>query len=185
MPLESNMERTYSTGVNSNVNFFTGVEVEHTPAYGMETLFVTGLQETSTIQDYLEQSKSKHIFFGANHSFNDRVFVEEWIEMIEGFLKQGYWCSLDIPLELAKYIKESNLNNYAKFIPQLRVVIPDVAGWNANTTVKIDDIGFNKTNPGVWSHRLTALTEQDDHWDSKTSTFTSWSMYSKDRPLDK
>ena len=177
------MERTYSTGVSSNVKFFTGVEVEHTPAYDMKTLFVTGLQSTSIIQEYLYSSKVKHIFFGANHSFSDRVFVEEWIEMIECFLKQGYWCSLDIPLELAKYIKESNLNNYAKFIPQLRVVIPDVASWNVNTTVKIDDIGFNKTNSGVWVHQLKKLTVEDDHLNDTNSTFTSWKMYRNDKPL--
>ena len=177
------MERNYSTGVHSNVNFFTGVEVEHTPAYDKKTLFVTGLQATSTVQVHLDQCNAEHIFFGANHSFADRVFVEEWIEMIEHFLKQGLWCSLDIPLELAKYIKESNLNNYAKFIPQLRVVIPDVAKWNANTTVKIDDVGFNKTNAGVWVHQLRNLTVEDDHWNDSNSTFTSWKMYSSDNPL--
>ena len=177
------MERNYSTGTSNNVNFFTGDEVEHTPAYGMKTLFVVGLQSTDTVQKYLEYSSAKHIFFGANHSFSDRVFVDEWVELIEHFLKQGIWCSLDIPLELAKYIKESNLNNYAKFIPQLRVVIPDVAGWNANTTVKIDDIGFNKTNSGVWVHQLKKLTVEDDHLNDTNSTFTSWKMYRNDKPL--
>jgi hypothetical protein len=36
------------------VKFFTGTEVEHTPAYGKKTLFVVGLQPVSEIQDWLD-----------------------------------------------------------------------------------------------------------------------------------
>ena len=36
------MKRDYESGVSDTPIFFTGVEVEKTPAYGMKTLFVTG-----------------------------------------------------------------------------------------------------------------------------------------------
>ena len=34
------MERTYKTGIKNNVKVFSGIEVEHTPAYGKQTLFL-------------------------------------------------------------------------------------------------------------------------------------------------
>ena len=38
------MKRDYVSGEIDTVTYFTGTEVEHTPAYGMYTLFVTGVQ---------------------------------------------------------------------------------------------------------------------------------------------
>ena len=38
------MKRPYESGVNDTAIFFTGIEVEKTPAYNMQTLFVVGLQ---------------------------------------------------------------------------------------------------------------------------------------------
>ena len=34
------MERTYKTGKQKNVTVFSGLEIEHTPAYGKQTLFL-------------------------------------------------------------------------------------------------------------------------------------------------
>ena len=34
------MERTYKTGIKNDVKVFSGIEVEHTPAYGKQTLFL-------------------------------------------------------------------------------------------------------------------------------------------------
>ena len=36
------MKREYNTGTKDSVTFFIGTEIEHTPAYGMRTLFVVG-----------------------------------------------------------------------------------------------------------------------------------------------
>ena len=43
------MERAYKDGESSNVVFFTGFEVEKTPAFGMDTLFVVGPQPLNDI----------------------------------------------------------------------------------------------------------------------------------------
>ena len=72
------MNRNYASGSANDVIFFIGNEVEHTPAYGMKTLFVTGVQPTDAIDSILNDQNSytdhskhiKHIFFGANHSFH-------------------------------------------------------------------------------------------------------------------
>jgi hypothetical protein len=60
------MKRDYTTGTATDINFFVGKEVEHTPAFGMNTLFVTGIQPLAEIQDWLDdfnsyEDRSKHI----------------------------------------------------------------------------------------------------------------------------
>ena len=79
------MKRDYDIGESDSVIFFIGKEVEHTPAFGMNTLFVTGIQPTEDIETilskqnaYLDTSKHiRHIFFGANHSFNP-INILDW-----------------------------------------------------------------------------------------------------------
>ena len=34
------MERDYKTGKSDSVGVFSGIEIEHTPAYGKQTLFL-------------------------------------------------------------------------------------------------------------------------------------------------
>lgn len=172
------MKREYATGQADNVSFFCGVEIEKTPAYGKMTLFVTGMQEIETVQQFLDkQPDVQHIFFGANHSFCYRVFINDWVDTIAHFLDRGYLCSLDIPYDLAHYVKNSKLNKYENFIPQIRVVLPEVESWNKNATIKIDDEGFNASNPGVWVHPLISLINKD------SNGFTDWSKYKDDQPL--
>jgi hypothetical protein len=177
------MNRDYDSGVKDNVVFFTGVEVEHTPAYGMNTLFVTGVQAISDIDlilgdnnALLDSSKHiKHIFFGANHSFHPANNLEwqRWETMIEYFLKKDYFCSLDIPISHAEDFLENGLNESINFIPQIRIPLPYVSLWNYNTMIKIDDKDFKATNPGVWSHSLHKLMDRDN--------FTSWDKYKGDK----
>lgn len=173
------MERNYNSGVDSGVQFFFGKEVEHTPAYGMDTLFVTGVHPVDVIKSKLAETtyQTKHIFFGANHSYNPQDYAEAncWESMISYFLKEGYLCSLDIPLGQTVEFNDGSLNEYNNFIPQIRVPIPFVKLWNYNTMLKIDDTGFNKTNPGVWSHSLHKLMNRD--------CFTSWDKYNDDKVL--
>jgi hypothetical protein len=178
------MKRNYTDGVKEDIIFFTGVEVEHTPAFGMQTLFVTGVQPVQEIQDWLDDFNSLedrrkhigHIFFGANHSFhptyNDYEGWKQWEDMITQFLDKGYWCSLDIPLTAVEEFNDGGLNSYTNFIPQIRVPIPYIKLWNYNTMLKIDDKDFKATNPGVWSHSLHTLMDR--------SKFTDWSQYNND-----
>ena len=177
------MKRTYSTGFEEgDVNFFVGIEVEKTPAFGMRTLFVTGIQPIDDIRRILGDNNAlldstkhiHHIFFGANHSFNPNTSDEwrEWESMIELFLSSGYTCSLDIPLSHVEEFNDGGLNDYNNFIPQIRVPIPYIKLWNYNTMIKIDDKGFNSTNPGIWTHSLHTLKNR--------SKFTGWNDYNKD-----
>ena len=174
------MKRDYESGSANDVRFFTGFEVEKTPAFLKRTLFVTGLNDPSIIKDYLDGHE--HIFFGANHSFDPASqnhsadYYEEWDKMIIPFLEDGYWCSLDIPINAAEEFLEGPLVEHENFIPQLRVPIPYIKQWNYNTMLKIDDKGFEESNPGVWCHSLHDLMDR--------SKFTQWNEYKNDKIVD-
>ena len=169
------MKRDYTNGQADNIIFFTGVEIEHTPAYGKKTLFVNGVQPVEDIA--LNLQGCEHIFFGANHSFNPQSYEEHkaWENMILFFLEKEYLCSLDIPINQVEEFHESGYCEYNNFIPQIRVPIPYVKLWNYNTMLKIDDKDFKATNPGVWSHSLHTLMDR--------SKFTDWDQYKQDQIL--
>lgn len=174
------MNRDYNTGKASEVVFFIGNEVEHTPAFGMKTLFVTGLQSVELIEEQLSKvtrKDIKHIFFGANHSYNpnDNHEWSAWDTMITHFLDKDYLCSLDIPMSAVESFNEGPLCEYDNFIPQIRVPIPYIRLWNYNTMLKIDDRDFKSTNPGVWSHSLHSLMNR--------KYFTDWTQYKGDEIL--
>ena len=173
------MKRSYDTGQKDNVIFFTGMEVEKTPAYGMKTLFVTGLQEVTQIRDYVKQERCEHIFFGANHSYAPVTSDEfqDWEYMIQTFLDDGIMCSLDIPSTInIEWFLDGGLIEHDSFIPQIRVVVPYIKQWNYNTMVKIDDKGFEESNPGVWCHSLHSFMDHEQ--------FTPWSKYGLDKVLE-
>jgi len=170
------MKRVYEyIEKDGNVNFFIGREVEKTPAYSMNTLFVVGVQDPDVINRLASKWQVEHIFFGANHSFNPESPEEwdKWEQMIEHFLKTNWLCSLDIPFHAIATFNEGPLCEYNNFIPQLRIPVPYVKLWNYNTMLKIDDESFNTSNPGVWCHRLHDLME--------SSKFTNWKEYSQDK----
>jgi hypothetical protein len=156
------------------VKFFYGTEVEHTPAYGKQTLFVVGVQPVEDIEKAYKDCE--HIFFGANHSYDPpKDSIEEygeWEYMIKYFLKQGILCTLDVPYSQLEEIHDDGYDEYNNFIAQLRISIPYVSSYNYNTMVKIDDKDFDATNPGVWTHNLHKLMDR--------TVFTPWSDYSKD-----
>ena len=164
---------------HDNVNFFFGKEVEKTPAFGKQTLFVVGIQSVDEIAYHFARHPSgvEHIFFGANHSFCPQTPTEwdRWSAMIVHFLKLGYVCSLDIPVTHVEDFNDTCLCEYRNFVPQIRLSIPYVKLWNYNTMIKIDDSDFDATNPGVWTHSLHSLMSR--------RTFTDWDQYNEDSLL--
>lgn len=165
---------------HNNVKFFTGTEVEHTPAYGKKTLFVVGLQDTANIERMLDNKEIEHIYFGANMSFpslriDDFLRWKAWEEMIWHFLEQGYVCTLDVDVSCVEGLLESGLTEHSSFIPMISVKLPYLQQLGYNATIKLDDKDFNKTNPGVWCHSLHDLLDR--------KKFTGWDKYTKDETL--
>lgn len=163
---------------HNKVSFFTGVEVEHTPAYGLKTLFVVGVQDVDSIAANLQGCE--HIYFGANQSFpkldiNDADGWSSWEKMIEYFLKKDYLCTLDIDVQCTEGLLESGLTERHNFIPMISVKLPYIDQLGYNATLKLDDKDFRATNPGVWCHSIHSLKNRRN--------FTDWSKYTKDSVL--
>jgi hypothetical protein len=173
------MKRDYANTTASDVKFFTGVEVEHTPAFNQPTLFVVGVQSILNIQDRL-LANITHIYFGANQSFpvDPSIDNDEWTQwesMILPFLDKGYTCTLDLPITHATDILETRLVERSRFIPQFSLRLPYVMLHNYNTCIKIDDIDFDRTNPGIWVHQLHTLFNRN--------VFNVWQAYSRDQAV--
>lgn len=164
------MERVYDQGDNiKDVTMFVGPEVEHTPQYGKKTLFVVGVQNVDDVMASAEEQGCRHIYLGANMSWSKD---EEWDGMVFPLLKEGYFVTLDFPVQDIEWVLECGYTEYNRFIPMISVKMPyiDLLGYNA--CLKVDDKDFDATNPGVWVHKVHDL--------KKRETFTDWSKYTTD-----
>jgi hypothetical protein len=171
------MKRDYDTGEATGITFFTGVEIEHTPAYGMKTLFVVGVQNSVDIIQLAAEKECTHIYFGANQSFptlqtDDADAWRPWERMIDQCLDADLWCTLDFDVSVVQGVLEMPVIGHRRFIPQISVKIPYLTQLGYNATIKIDDIDFAATNPGVWCHRLNTLLDENK--------FTDWDQYGND-----
>ena len=176
------MKRDYHDGVKDDVVYFIGTEVEHTPAYGLRTLFVTGVQPINEIMEHYHANHCEHIYLGANQSFNpgnwqndDHYASDAWDRMIKDALLTGELVTLDFDVAHVEWVHECCYSEYNNFIAQISVKIPYISLFNYNTMVKIDDRDFKATNIGVWCHSLHDLQDR--------KTFTPWSEYTKDIPI--
>lgn len=171
---------------HETVDFFSGTEVEHSPAHGQKTLFVVGLQSVEQIMWQIGEVNRRsrdpitHVYFGANQSFpnppvNDATTWQAWETMIQTVLDRGYWCTLDIDVSAVEGLCEGSLVDNGLFIPMISVKLPYSKLLGYNTTIKIDDKDFAATNPGVWCHSLHDLMDR--------SRFTSWDRYTKDEVI--
>lgn len=172
------MKRTYAQGEHADTVFFVGQEVEHTPAYQQRTLFVVGAHVLDDhIRDILLRASANactHIYCGANQSFSPS---SEWEHMVTCLLQQFTtgMVTLDFDLAHAQWVIEAGFCEYQNFIPQISIKLPYAQLLGYNTTIKIDDVGFNASNPGVWCHQLHALMDR--------KCFTAWQEYNKDEIL--
>jgi len=171
------MKRTYNTGEADSAEFFIGTEIERTPAHGMKTLFVVGVQSIGTVLELAEKNQCQHVYFGANQSFpkldtNDSQGWAPWETMIEHCLGADLWCTLDLDVAQVEGLLESSLVECRRFIPQISVKLPYLQQLGYNATIKIDDIGFEASNPGVWCIPVGAITQR--------KYFTNWDEYSND-----
>jgi hypothetical protein len=178
------MERSYNTGDRNDVVFFTGVEIEHTPAYGKKTLFVVGIHPSAVIAAMAMQNQCEHIYLGANQSFDLPLRGESmayhdaciaWERMAKGLLDNKFLVTLDFDVCYVESVLEMSLAEHSNFIPQVSVKIPYARQLGYNACIKIDDKDFKASNEGVWVHQLHDLMARDK--------FTDWSAYGKDQTL--
>jgi len=161
---------------HESASFFIGPEVEHTPANSKRTLFVVGQQPVGEIERLARHNRTPHIFMGANHSFDAGDGTDGyWDHAITALLDKGFWVTLDYPAHThSTVLKMLNPGIWQSriFVPLLRVPVPHIETSNPNLTLKIDDIDFAATNPGVWCFAYHELTD--------SNRFTDWRDYADD-----
>lgn len=164
---------------HNSASLFVGTEVEHSPAYGLKTLFVVGVQPIELIEAAYVAHQCTHIYFGANQSFapdGTDQYDKPWDQMISHFLKKNYLCTLDFDVTDTEYVLEFGFTEYlSNFIPMVSVKLPYLQQLGYNATIKLDDKDFNSTNPGVWCHSLHDLLDRNK--------FTNWSKYTQDEVI--
>ena len=169
------MDRDYKTGKSASVGVFSGLEVEHTPSFGLQTLFLARNDLTlEQITELAEMVDAKAIYYGANRSFmhNHGLQLSQMINLMDA----GYYVTIDYPHSLHSEVKErfQSVWKNEKFIPFCSVIFPNSED-DDNLCIKVDDVDFNKTNPGVWTMTM-------DHF-KQTAGFTSWKEYKQDNPI--
>lgn len=172
------MKREYTDGTQHGVTYFVGTEVEKTPAYKMKTLFVTGIQPVDEIILLAKENSCTHIYLGANQSFDpegEPTAHDAWANLTINLLKsaENFWVTLDFDVIYVSWVHEYGACEYRRFIPQISVKIPHLTLLNYNATIKIDDVDFEASNPGVWVHPLRSLLDE--------SKFTDWDQYGQDK----
>ena len=169
------MLRDYSTGYKEDVNVFSGIEIEHTPAYGKQTLFLARNDLTfDQILSLCVSSNAEAVYFGANRTYMHNHAMQ--LAQIHQLLDRGYWVPVDYPFELHQLVakKFSTCWRKDKFIPFCSIIFPHTEE-DDNLCFKVDDVDFNKTNPGVWSMTMKDFKQK--------AGFTKWEDYKQDEPI--
>lgn len=166
-------------GHTDDTKFFIGTEVEHSPAYGQRTLFVVGRQNPKEVLARAINNNCPHIYLGANQSFSIDTEEEkqEWYYIFDTLIiDTNIWVTLDFDIKHIDFIVDSGMTEYDTFIPMISAKVPFIQQLGYNATLKIDDIGFKESNPGVWTHRIHDLMDR--------KVFTDWTKYTKDEIIE-
>jgi hypothetical protein len=169
------MDRDYKTGKSDSVGVFSGIEIEHTPAYGLQTLFLARNDLThEQIKTYAEKVNAKAIYYGANRTYMHNHGMQ--LTQMKRLIDDGYFVTVDYPYSIHAEVKEKfkMLWNNEKFIPFCSIIFPNSED-DDQLCIKVDDVDFNKTNPGVWSMSMNHFKQ--------TAGFTSWKEYKQDQPI--
>ena len=166
------MKREYEHGTETSVDYFTGTEVEHSPAFGKRTLFVVGCKPRDEVEWWYNDRGCEHIYLGANMSFSTD---QAWDDLVIPLLEKGYLVTLDFPIADIEWVLECGYTEYNNFIPMVSAKLPYIQQLGYNACLKLDDKDFNASNPGVWVHSVHDLMDR--------SCFTSWDKYKQDQPV--
>ena len=170
------MKREYKTGLKDDVKVFSGFEIEHTPAYGLQTLFLARNDLTfDQIQELAVLSNAEAIYYGANRSYIHSHF-QQVLQVIK-FIEHGYYVTVDYPFELHQLVSQKYALTWKheKFIPFCSIIMSN-SEEDTSLCFKIDDIDFNKTNPGVWTMSMKDFKSK--------AGYTKWEDYKKDEPVE-
>lgn len=174
------MKRDYETGTHIEVTMFIGTEIEKTPAYGMKTLFVVGIQDPEHVLRKADEHDCDHIYVGANQSFHPPAQNwnewDKWDQMVKPLLASGKLVTVDFDVSLSETLLEYSWVEKNNFIPMISVKLAYIKQLGYNASLKLDDKDFKATNPGVWVHQVHDLMSRDK--------FTDWREYTQDQIIE-
>ena len=177
------MKRIYknkpSTSVNTDVSYFVGNEVEKTPFYGRRTLFVVGLRNPRKIVKQAKDFTCRHIYLGANMSFKNTNWNEVRVSRLRETIQHLVDNQFQVTLDISKTFDLSTIDMFLDseyFHIMYSLPIANAEKYQDKITVKVDDIGFNKTNTGVWCNPLNKMMNP--------ITKTEWSSYTTDEIIE-
>ena len=135
------IERPYKNEPTTSVKFFVSTEVERTPAYGLKTLFVVGIQNRITVLNLIKEHEVKHVFLGANQSFfpHNADDIEQWKIFLGSVLESDVMVTLDFDINFISEVCGFGFTSHFNFIPLISIKIPHVDKLNYNACIKIDD----------------------------------------------
>ena len=88
------MDRDYKTGKSATVGVFSGLEVEHTPAFGKQTLFLARNDLTfDAIKMLAESVNAEAVYYGANRSYMHNHGMQ--IAQMKRLIEDGYFVTVD------------------------------------------------------------------------------------------
>ena len=170
------MIRDYTIGVSENVKVFSGKEVEHTPAYGLQTLFLARNDLTyDQIKELCVKVDAEAVYFGANRCFVNNLATQPM--QVNRLLNDGYYVTIDYQYAIHNEVKKrySAVWQHEKFIPFCSVIFENSEEDN-KLCFKIDDIDFNTSNKGVWTMNMEDFKKQ--------AGYTTWDEYKQDKPIE-
>ena len=169
------MQRDYTTGYKEDVKVFSGLEIEHTLAYGKQTLFLARNDLTfDQIISLAVASDAEAIYFGATRTYMHNHAMQ--VAQIHQLIDRGYWVTVDYPYELPGLVSKKFATCWKdeKLIPFCSIIFPCTED-DKQLCVKVDDVDVNKTNTGVWSMSMADFKGK--------AGYTKWDQYKQDEPI--
>lgn len=168
------MHRDYNSGHfgNESVKAFTGMEIEHTIAYGKKTLFLaTNELSTDEVLELVTLHGCGAVYYGANRTFQYNIGTH--VFQMRKLLDNGYYVTIDYQYKDHEEVKKrfALVWNEPKFIPFCSIIF-EHSDDDQQLHFKIDDVTFRHSNTGVWTMRMKDF--------KKKAGFTDWNQYSKD-----
>ena len=155
---------------------FSGKEVEHTPAYGLQTLFLARNDLTyDQIKELCVKVDAEAVYFGANRCFVNNLATQPM--QVNRLLNDGYYVTIDYQYAIHNEVKKrySAVWQHEKFIPFCSVIFENSEEDN-KLCFKIDDVDFNTSNKGVWTMNMEDFKKQ--------AGYTTWDEYKQDKPIE-
>ena len=170
----NNMHRDYNSGHfgNESVKAFTGLEIEHTLAYGKKTLFLASNEfDTDRVLELATLHDCEAVYYGANRTFQYNIGTH--VFQMKKLLDHGYYVTIDYPYADHEEVKKrfALIWNEPRFIPFCSIIF-EHSDDDQQLHFKIDDVTFRHSNPGVWTMSMKDYKGK--------AGFTDWDQYAKD-----